>query len=430
MATVVGYDDSNARLFAQFMNMGLQHDQKRRDREFEQARLKYLIGDDQQAEQLFAQSQRSPLRNLFASKTPERVHTSAFADLNPEDKPLLDVPKLNAQQEILAELKSLSGGDEDYYNKNIQAIAADMTNKGIDEQGIGSSAGRRGHQPMWNDAAALFGHNLQGIRGNEQAVQRQAQVQSQNEAIKKANANKPYKAELTGNEMDRINDETENAYRAIQNAATYDDKLKQYGKYVNSVASLRKSYLGDFRPLSMDQMGINPPASGGKGPKPQPAHIVMIDDKGNRRFLTSVNTTALDQKDPAGFAFKNHPDVMKRYGIKDPSQIQLVPAGKEDSNTLGRDVKTSGDIFEQDLIESAVTDQTVKKNTGIIDTAKDMWSNKSLNKSEAERRVFNNNLDKAGDTFSNRVHPVTGKMISYRQYAALGKNSAVDEFLK
>lgn len=312
MATVIRPDDSQARAFQQLLSLGLNMDQRRRDRELEQAKYLNSIGKNQEAEQLLAQSQRSPLRNLFASEAEARKFANPYA--GPEQA-LLDVPKLNAQQEILAELQGLYDGDQGGYQQNIQALAADMTNRGIQEQGISANNGRIS-QPMWNDAAALFGQNLQGIKGNEQAIQRQAQVQSQNEAIKKANSERY----LEGDEDDVIDSLTETAYREIQNAPTYQEKVKKYAQYKNKYDSVRKSFQGSGRAMDMEQMGVIKPGSGGgRAEKREKAHI--RDQDGN--IIESVFLTEKEFNDPDRnqILFEKYGTIASRGG--DPSLIKV-----------------------------------------------------------------------------------------------------------
>ncbi len=374
MATIVRPDDSQARAFQQLLSLGLNMDQRRRDRQFEQAKYLNSIGKNPEAEQLLAQSQRSPLRNLFAGEAEGRKFDSAFADLNPEDKPLLDVPKLNAQQEILAELQSLYDGDQAGYQQNIQALAAGLPDaerakrlQGLsDNQKIYEAAANAYRSQYGNDLSdadikaqyqqdffrggkllnrndlpdhirdaylssraeveRLSGYNpMDVIRSNEQAIQRRAQILAQNEAIKKANANKPYKAVLEGDEEDVVNAETENAYRAIQNAGSYDDKLRAYGKYVNSLTNLRRSFQGkgDFRPLSMEQMGISKPkgkgSGGGASEKLERAYVYNQDGK----RIESVFLTKSEFNDPNRnqILFDKYKTIADRGG--DPSLINV-----------------------------------------------------------------------------------------------------------
>lgn len=289
---------------------------RRKDRQFEQARYLNSIGKNQEAEQLLAQSQRGLLGNLFASEAEARKFANPYA--GPEQA-LLDVPKLNAQQEILAELQGLYDGDQGGYQQNIQALAADMTNRGIQEQGISANNGRIS-QPMWNDAAALFGQNLQGIKSNEQAVNtldsRKAQVQSQNEAIKKANSERY----LEGDEDDVIDSLTETAYREIQNAPTYQEKVKKYAQYKNKYDSVRKSFQGSGRAMDMEQMGVIKPGSGGgRAEKREKAHI--RDQDGN--IIESVFLTEKEFNDPDRnqILFEKYGTIASRGG--DPSLIKV-----------------------------------------------------------------------------------------------------------
>ena len=423
MATII-QNNSMDRLQRAMEQMAMLNE-KKKNREFEQARYLNSIGKNQEAEQLLAQSQRGLLGNLFAGEAEARKFANPYA--GPEQK-LLETPELNAQQEIMAELQGLYGDDKAGYNKNLQALTADMTNRQIQEQGVHNPTPGQfsGAQKSWDNAAELFGRNLQGIKGNEQAVQRQGQVQSQNEAIQKANSERFFE----GDENDVINSLTDKAYSEIENARTYEDKLRAYGKYKNTYDTVRKSFQGKGNLPSFNEL-IPPPAKGGgTGQKKQLATIVRIDERGNRVPLTTVETSALGTDDPSGFAFKNYKQVMKRYGIKDASQIQLVPAGKENTDIEGRDVKTKGDKFEQDLMEQAVFEGSVKKNVGWLDTVRQMANDRTLSPRQARNNKYNLMLDEAGDTFSPRSHPVTGEPIKYSQYVQLINNTAVDNFLK
>lgn len=427
MATVVGYDNSNVRAFEQLLALGMNADQKRRDREMEQAQYLNSIGKNQEAEQLLAQSQRSPLRNLFASEAEARKFANPYA--GPEQEMMeYTGPKLNAQQEILAELQGLMGDDKASYNKNIQALTADMTNRQIQEQGIHNKTPGKfsGAQAAWDDTAELFGRNLQGIKANDAPAREYVGVQSQNEAIQKANSERFFE----GDENDVINSLTDKAYSEIENARTYEDKLRAYGKYKNTYDTVRKSFQGRGSLPSFNELVPPPAKGGGTGQKKQLATIVRIDERGNRVPLTTVETSALGTDDPSGFAFKNYKQVMKRYGIKDASQIQLVPAGTENTDTEGRDVKTKGDKFEQDLMEQAVFEGSVKKNVGWLDTVRQMANDRTLSPQQARNNKYNLMLDEAGDTVKDRAHPVTGEPIKYSQYVQLINNTAVDNFLK
>jgi hypothetical protein len=314
---------------------------RRKDRQFDQARYLNSIGKNQEGEQLIAQSQRGLLGNLFAGEAEGRKFDNPYA--GPE-RSLLEAPKLNAQQEILAELQGLYDGDQGGYQQNIQALAADMTNRGIQEQGISRNNGRIS-QPMWNDAAALFGQNLLGIKGNEQAVQRQAQVQAQNEAIKKANAERYFE----GDEDDVIDSLTQTAYREIQNAPTYQEKLKKYAQYKNKFDSVRKSFQGAGRALDMEQMGVIKPAStgggsrGGSSEKPERAYV--YDQDGKR--IESVLLTQSEFNDPNRnqILFDKYQTISSRGG--DPSLINVSFASGTSKEPDPMDVAAMKEVERQ-----------------------------------------------------------------------------------
>ena len=198
---------------------------------------------------------------------------------------------------------------------------------------------------MWNDAAALFGQNLLGIKGNEQAVQRQAQVQAQNEAIKKANAERYFE----GDEDDVIDSLTQTAYREIQNAPTYQEKLKKYAQYKNKFDSVRKSFQGAGRALDMEQMGVIKPAStgggsrGGSSEKPERAYV--YDQDGKR--IESVLLTQSEFNDPNRnqILFDKYQTISSRGG--DPSLINVSFASGTSKEPDPMDVAAMKEVERQ-----------------------------------------------------------------------------------
>lgn len=238
------------------------------------------------------------------------------------------------------------------------------------------------------------------ILRDEQAVQRQAQIQAQNEAIARANANKPYQETLTGSEADMIKDETQNAYKAIQNARTYDEKMQRYIQYTNRMHTLKESFQGTYKPLDASAFGIRAPKGGGTKAAPKGEMMTFFDKKNNPIGTWEVPRDILQSENPRTNIYKRYKDQLAEMGVTNFKDFSYVPASKENTDLEGRRVKAEAARFDQDLLEDTVRDANLKKNASRLKTFKAMWDNKTLNEDYARRVAHNYDLDNLGDTWS------------------------------
>lgn len=363
MATYIKNDGvENLQSSLQFLT---QQNSQRKARDLETAIALNLMGKNREAEELLLSSQRGLLGSIFGKKADEWTAEGVNAGLNPQKQELIKSPLLSARQEIMKEMQDLYGDDAAGYNRNIQGLAAQMTNRDIQDNGI-SSLSSKTDQGMWNKTAGEFGRNLQSIRGNEAAVNEYNQVQKRNADIEEYNKNlKPvYSEKYTGNEVDQQQQLMDDTLLAMENAKSMNDKLKAYNRYLTTGKAISNHYGHTFNAQAPAIFGIGAESKGGgRGTKPEKVNIFIPGKE--EPIPVMVPGGILQSSDPQAEMMKYFGKTFKRYGISDPGQFSWNYASSEDSRILdpAQKLKAEQDRMILDQAKNDQIESQIKQNT-------------------------------------------------------------------
>ncbi|GEM_PF-2598515 len=317
------------------------------EQRLKQAQLLRDMGYNKDAEKMLSSARNYGLSSLLAGPANEWEPKGAFDEVNPALKSLVDTPVLNEQQKILNELQSLYGDDKQGaadYSRNLQMLAADISNRRIQDTDAGVK-----------DMPGILKSALLGIRTNEKAVNEFKKAESQNEQVRKYNADlKPvYKKSYTGNEVDQQQGLMDDTIKAIKKGGG----LAAYNKYLTTGKAISDHYGHDFKALPAEYFGLSKNNGGGGSGKPE--RINIFDSNGKLIGAVKSSDAILETKDPAAYLMKKHSPIFSRNGITDPTQFTYKFASGEGSDSLNDLEKENlkGKQFENDMMSKATAMQ-------------------------------------------------------------------------
>ncbi|PKL19573.1 MAG: hypothetical protein CVV49_00620 [Spirochaetae bacterium HGW-Spirochaetae-5] len=313
----------------------------------QQAALLRDMGYNAEAEKMIHSAKNYGLSSLFADDPKEWEAKGIFDEYNPQAKELIKNPELTAQQQILKELQALYGDDKQGqkdYNKNVQLLGAEMSNRKIQETGAGMK-----------EMPGILKSTLTGLRDNEKAVKNSASIEKQNEQIKQSNSSlKPlYKTTYTGNEVDQQRDLTNDTMKVIQNGGG----LAAYNKYITTGQAIADHYGHDFKALPPEYFGLNKNKGGsGRGKTEK----VYLYNKATGKVITGGMATEneLSSSDPTTTLFKKFGKAMERSGIKDPSEIEVQYGTGENTGAMN-------DLEKEKLKETKAMNEAMAKSQAL-----------------------------------------------------------------
>jgi len=217
----------------------------------------------------------------------------AFNEFNPQSKDLIKEPALNAQQGILKELQSLYGDDKQGlsdYNKNMQSIASDITNRKIQETNAGS-----------NQVSGIVKSALSDLRSNDTAIKDYNNVKFQNERINDYNANlKPvYSNSYKGDETEQSQNLIDDTIKAVKSGGG----LVAYNRYITTGRTLADHYGHDFKALAPEYFGINKSKGSGSGK----SDYYLYGD--NEQVIEIPSWAMKTSANREAYISKNYPDI-------------------------------------------------------------------------------------------------------------------------